>query len=37
MRETIWREMTEAAVAHAEGKEILLPSSAFLVTARYPR
>ena len=37
VRETIRREMTEAFAVYAGGKEMLLPSTVFLVTARRPR
>ena len=37
VRETIRREMVEAFAAYAQGKEMLLPSTVFLVTARRPR
>jgi SAM-dependent methyltransferase len=37
VRETIRREMMEAFAAHAGGKEMRLPSTVFLVTARRPR
>jgi SAM-dependent methyltransferase len=34
LRETIRREMTQAFAAYAEGKELLLPSTVFVVSAR---
>ena len=37
VRETIRREMVEAFAAYAQGKEMRLPSTVFLVTARRPR
>jgi len=36
LRETIRQEMVEAFAAYARGKEILLPSTVFVVTARRP-
>ena len=36
LRETIRREMVEAFAAYARGKELLLPSTVFVVTARRP-
>jgi SAM-dependent methyltransferase len=36
LRQTIRREMVEAFAAHARGKELLLPSTVFVVTARSP-
>ena len=36
LRETIRREMTQAFAAYAEGKELQLPSTVFVVTARSP-
>ncbi len=37
LRETIRREMVEAFATYAQGKEMLLPSTVFLVSARPPR
>jgi SAM-dependent methyltransferase len=37
LRERIRREMAEAFAAFARGKELLLPSTVFVVTARSPR
>ena len=37
LRETIRQEMVEAFAAYARGKELLLPSTVFAVTARRPR
>jgi SAM-dependent methyltransferase len=36
LRETIMREMVEAFAAYARSKELLLPSTVFVVTARRP-
>jgi SAM-dependent methyltransferase len=36
VRETIKREITDAFAAYAKGKEMLLPSTVFVVTARRP-
>jgi len=36
VRQTIRREMVEAFAAYAQGKEMRLPSTVFLVTARRP-
>jgi hypothetical protein len=35
--DAIRRDMAEAFVAYAKGKEMLLPSTVFLVTAQRPR
>ena len=37
LRERIRREMAEAFAAYARGKDLLLPSTVFVVTARSPR
>jgi SAM-dependent methyltransferase len=37
LRETIRREMVEAFAAYAQGKELQLPSTVFVVTAQRPR
>jgi SAM-dependent methyltransferase len=37
LRETIRREMVEAFAAYAQGKEMLLPSTVLMVSARRPR